>query len=203
MVGFLDLQSYTRVDELEDAFMGDVVDDDMFLVVREILSWEEFSVGVTESSIIVANRFTKIYVQRERLIDLAEWMDEFPIIGMIIDEITSRIKDYELLISVLIDNTVARPLFESGKTYQDVKELVDDIPVRSVLDTCTCCNECDDGYKIALNIPSYLLKAINLAKLEYEPSLCEDGRIGVKLIYPDKSSSCYTVQKPISIYQFR
>lgn len=202
MSGFIDLQKYLSVDEVEEVFTSEIVDDDMFLTVREILSWREFSIGVTESSIIVVDKITNTYVQRERLVDLADWEKQFPIIGIIIDELTNRVDDYELLLSVLIDNTIARSFFESGKTYNSIEEFVNDIPLRNILYKCECCRDCGDEYNIVLNVPSYLIKAVKLAKLDYKPSMCEDGRIGIRVIYPSKKEVCYTMQKQIPSYPF-
>jgi hypothetical protein len=181
---FILLKDYTSVDELEEQYEEESEFEDFVLAVKEIFSLESYSLGVNESSFFVINHERKLYVQRERLVDLIKWVDEFPIIGHIIDEL-SRFKKVEIL-SALIDNRIPQVIFTNNKEYFSIREIVDDI-VRNARAVEIC--KCVEKEPPSLLPPPSLIRAVEFLREKWEPWMCTDGRTAVKT-----KSGCYTIK---------
>jgi len=178
------LDGYLPVEEAEENLEPI---DNFGLAIKLLISFDtdELAFGVGESAFFIVDKKKKRYLQRERLIDLLEWVNQFPIAGHIIDSLT-KFNKTEIL-SVLVDETLPNKLFYADKEFGSMDKIVEFMVSNAKpINECTCSNSEPPDF---IYPPQPLMKAIKALGMKGEPWICNDGRVSVKV----SESKCYTL----------
>jgi len=180
---------YVPVEEAEEGAQLEVPPEDFGAAARELFSSGGYRFGVNELAFVVVDEARGVFVQRERFVELLEWIPVFPVIGEVAGHLRRR--GVREALSALVDASLPYKLFNAGREFGGAVDVAEFMAsnARPVWE-CRCVEgEPPD----IVPRPATLLKALEFLQLQGEVRFCDDGRIAVRVA---GRGSCYTLQAP-------
>lgn len=184
---FLEITNLTPLEEVGEG-VDNRVEEFLSQAVLILYTLDSMHVAVNEYSYFVIDADKKTYVQRETLVDLLEWREHYPVIGLLMDSLLRY--GSEQALRALVDPTIPNKLFEKRREYSSIEELTSDIiKLAGGLEKCECIKEEPPSI---IPAPTRLLKAVKLLGMKNAKTwMCTSGKISVKVGILQKT--CFTL----------